>query len=41
MYRQYFPLIALSTYGKASAAAVEDQLQAVRLRSGLAAPDNL
>ncbi len=31
MYRQYFPLIALSTYAKASA-ATEDQLRAARLR---------
>ncbi len=34
MYRQYFPLIALSTYAKASAAVMEDQLRASRLPGG-------
>ncbi|MFZ0707108.1 MAG: squalene--hopene cyclase [Candidatus Korobacteraceae bacterium] len=33
MYRQYFPLIALSTYSKATSAASEDQLKTTRLRS--------
>lgn len=30
MYRQYFPLIALTAYGKASAAAAEEQLRTSR-----------
>jgi len=34
MYREYFPLIALSTYARTSAAATEDQLRTVRLGSG-------
>ncbi len=32
MYRQYFPLIALSTYARASSADREDQLRTARLR---------
>ncbi len=35
MYREYFPLIALSTYARTSALAAEDQLRTVRLNGGL------
>jgi squalene-hopene/tetraprenyl-beta-curcumene cyclase len=34
MYRQYFPLIALTAYAKASAASQEDRLRAARLERG-------
>ena len=32
MYRQYFPLIALTTYAKVSAAVQDEQARAVRVR---------